>query len=230
MQINRSSFWMIPVFAMLSAFCLAQTEAIPYQTILTDGDGGALLATDTEITVDILQGSASGSVVYSETHATTTGFSGEVLLEIGNGNPTGVAFDQVDWTQQNYIVLSIKPDGFTSFIPMGSTKLLSVPYAMFALRVTCEEGCPGENGVDGEVGPQGAQGPQGSPGPQGPQGIFGPTGAVGAPGISGAETLTMSGSVPQNPTDGEFYLDDGSNRSDGLPGFRYYDGTQWLNL
>lgn len=230
MQNDKLSIWMIPVFAMLSALCLGQTEAIPYQTILTDGDGGALLAMDTEIQVDILQGSATGPIVYTETHTTTSGFSGEVDLEIGKGTPAGSAFDQVDWSQQNFMELSYKPQGFTTFIPMGKTRLLSVPYAMFALRVTCEEGCPGEDGIQGAVGPQGPQGPWGPQGEQGPQGFIGNQGPAGEVGRSGVESLGMRSVPPTVPEVGEFYLDDGTNRTDGSPGFRYFDGNQWLNL
>lgn len=35
---------------------------------------------------------------------------------------------------------------------------------------------------------------------------------------------------PSNPAVGDIYLDDGTNTADGKPHFRYWDGTQWVDL
>jgi Collagen triple helix repeat (20 copies) len=55
---------------------------------------------------------------------------------------------------------------------MGTTQLLSVPYALYA--------------ASGNAGPQGPAGPQGIPGIQGPAGLTGATGAQGPIGLTGA--------------------------------------------
>ena len=164
----------------------------------------------------------------------TTGPNGEVTLEIGNGEAIGVKFSEVDWSKQNYLQLAIKPSQFVSFIPMGASRLLSVPYAMYALRVTCDQGCPGRTGAQG---PQGPQGPQGDQGPQGPAGNDGdpsapkgPQGEKGPKGNTGIDILRIENTPPLNPIDGQLYLDDGGNRNDGNPGFRYYDGSNWIDL
>lgn len=225
---------LLALLLLATGLMLAQTEAIPYQTIITDNDGGLVTDVRTEIRVDLIQGESNGPIVYSESHETTTGPHGEVSLEIGQGQPLGVAFSEVDWTTPNYLQLSAKPEGFTSFIPFDQTRLLSVPYALFALRVTCDQGCPGQDGPSGAQGPQGPQGPQGIPGPNGadgdPNGPKGITGEQGPKGESGIETLTLSRVIPTNPDQSEVYIDDGTNRADGRPGFRFYDGTSWIDL
>jgi len=206
----------------------AQTDAIDFQTNITDRQDIPIKAADLEILVEVLEASPTGDITYTETHQVTTGINGELSLEIGNGTANNTSFSDINWEVPNYIALSLKPQGSSTFLANnGIVELLSVPYAIFATKLGCEIGCPGEDGVDG---PQGAQGLQGQQGDQGPQGIQGPIGPAGIDGIDGHQTLELTNNVPQNPEDGEFYLDDGSNRTDGLPGFRYYNGSNWINL
>ena len=222
--------WMAICFVGLTSICVAQTEAIPYQTILTDNDGAPLVSVTTEVNVDVREGTVTGPVVYSETHMLTSGASGEVYLEIGLGNATGAAFSEISWSNLHYLELSYKPAGFTSFIPMGSSRLLSVPYAHFALNVTCEQGCPGMDGVQGPQGPQGPTGPQGVSGAPGAQGPQGPQGNTGEFGLDGLYSLTVRSTVPNSTTDGWVYIDDGTNRADGLVGMRVMIGGVWIDL
>lgn len=214
---------------MVSGF--AQTKAIDYQTVITDNQGDVINLVEVELQVDLIQDSANGNTVYSETHTTTSGLSGEVSIAIGLGTPLGNNFSEVNWEKPHYIEISVKPEGFTSFIKTGTVELLSVPYALFALNLTCEQGCPGEDsslsGNVGAQGPQGPQGPQGATGAQGPQGNGGGPGGPGTPGML---TLEATSVVPSSPSSGQMYLDDGSNRTDGVPGFRFYNGSQWINL
>ncbi len=100
------------------------------------------------------------------------------------------------------------------------------------------EGLPG--GTEGPVGEEGPQGPPGDPngpmgdmgdqGPQGPPGADGAQGDKGDRGIDGLGIQEMLTVVPSNPMIHEIYLDSGANRDDGLPGFRYYDGAEWIDL
>ena len=206
----------------------AQTDAIDFQTIITDRQDLPIKSADLEILIEVLEASPTGDITYTETHKVTTGINGELSLEIGNGTANNTSFSDINWEVPNYIALSLKPQGSSTFLANnGIVELLSVPYAIFATKLGCDIGCPGEDGVDG---PQGAQGLQGQQGDQGPQGIQGPIGPAGIDGIDGHQTLELTNNVPQNPEDGEFYLDDGSNRTDGLPGFRYYNGSNWINL
>jgi hypothetical protein len=84
---------------------------------------------------------------------------------------------------------------------MGTSELLSVPYALYAANggtpgpqgpqgPAGANGSVGANGNDGAPGPQGpagAQGVQGVQGPQGAQGPAGPAGPSGAQGPAGAD-------------------------------------------
>jgi len=99
-----------------------------------------------------------------------------------------------------------------------------------------EKGPVGEpGGVAGPMGPKGQPGPdQGARGPKGIRGRAGNTGETGNEGMQGPQgdngiiNMIMQ-STP--PTNGDvLYLDDGSNRSDNRPGFRYLRNGVWLDL
>lgn len=89
---------------------------------------------------------------------------------------------------------------------------------------------------NGEPGPSGPRGDAGTKcydengvinedciGPQGPTGPSGPAGRPGRP----VEELKSVAPVLQLH---RIYLDDGTNRADGKPGFRYCNGVTWIDL
>lgn len=219
------------VWLMLSAgFMFAQSESLNYQTVLTDSEGDVILLETVDLKVEILQSSPTGVVVYEETHSTVNGLSGQIEIEIGAGSPQGSSYQDVDWSKINYIKVSYKPEGFPGFIEGEAIKLLSVPYALFTLNVTCDQGCPGADGFEGAQGLQGIQGAQGPQGQQGVQGVSGSIGKTGIQGLSGLESLLPTDMPPVNPSDGDFYLDTGSNRTDGNLGLRYFNNGQWTDF
>jgi hypothetical protein len=122
-----------------------------YQAVLRDQDGNPRENYEANIQISILQGSATGSVVYSETHSTTTNAFGLVNLEIGSKNPAN--FSLIDWANGPYYV-KIFVDG----TEMGTNQLLSVPYALYAADGVGEQGIQGIQGEKGDLGPQGLQG------------------------------------------------------------------------
>jgi hypothetical protein len=110
-------------------------QAFKYQAVARDGGGEVLANQYISLRVSIISGSADGSIVYTETHnARTTGL-GLVNLNIGEGEYPTSAFSEIDWGSGNhYINIEMDPDGGSSYIQMGTAQLLSVPYALYALR------------------------------------------------------------------------------------------------
>ena len=88
-------------------------------------------------------------------------------------------------------------------------------------------GDPGPQGPPGDPGPAGLDGPIGPQGPSGPQGPLGPQGPPGANGLPVQQILSVA---PSSPFTHTIYLDSGANRADGAIGFRYFNGTQWVDL
>jgi len=239
----------IVFFICLSCCVYSQTEAIPYHTVLYDSDGTVLNNLRVSVEVGIIQGFAEGTVVYRENHEVISESNGNIYLEIGTGTAILNQLTNVDWEQPNFISISFQPEGFGMVYTNNIVELFSVPYALFSLKVTCIEGCPGPPGEtfdcwdlnfnqiqdnatedvngDGIVDAIDCTGPPGPQGPQGPDGVPGAKGADGLNGVAQVEYL----SVPiASPTEGDYYIDDGSNREDGNIGFRYFDGTNWIDL
>lgn len=222
--------WLCIFICLCVGSMYAQTETIAYQSILSNDGGTIINNSDIELMVEIISGSANGTVVYDEIHNITTGNNGEIDIEVGSGTPSLIPFSDIDWSVPNYIQLSVRQNSNNSFASFSTRELLSVPYALFALKVACDDPCPGQPGIDGPTGATGATGPTGPTGATGATGPIGAPGADGAPGISGAENLSHTDEIPSNPEVGQFYIDDGTNRSDNNPGFRYYNGTNWIDL
>lgn len=120
---------------VMSATAIAQApEKMSYQAVVRDGAGDLVTNETVGIEVNILQGSASGIVEYTETHTATTNDNGLVTLEIGAG-VTGDNFSYVWWGNGPYFINTmIDLDGGTSYTISGTSELLSVPYALYANR------------------------------------------------------------------------------------------------
>ncbi|MFA5818660.1 MAG: hypothetical protein WC854_05220 [Bacteroidales bacterium] len=98
-----------------------------YQAVLRDARGNIKANTATHIIFNILQGSATGTAVYSETHSVTTDGYGLINLALGKGTATNGALSAINWGIGTYFV-KISVDG----VEMGTDQLLSVPYALHA--------------------------------------------------------------------------------------------------
>jgi hypothetical protein len=117
-------------FLLLAATLAGQVpSSFKYQAVLRDARGNIKANTATSIAIDILSGSATGSAVYSETHNATTDDYGLINLEIGNGTAVTGSMSAIDWSTGIYFI-KITVDG----VEMGTSQLLSVPYAQYAKK------------------------------------------------------------------------------------------------
>jgi len=88
------------------------------------------------VQISILESSETGDAKYVETHSVTTNGIGVIQLVIGQGTAVETTFDQVNWLGfDNYVKLEIDPTGGTEYEVLGTTQLLSVPYAILAENV-----------------------------------------------------------------------------------------------
>ena len=126
---------------------LAQTpQALKYQAVARDGIGNVLTNRAVSFRISILQGSASGSTTYSETHSKTTNGFGLVDLEIGHGTPVSGSFSGINWGSTVYFVkVEMDPNGGSSYLLMGTSQLLSVPYALLSKRAEIGDGWGSQN-------------------------------------------------------------------------------------
>jgi len=121
------------ILAVITAFYApAQTpQAFKYQAVARDNAGNILSNQNVSFRMSIIQGALPGTVVYSETHAVTTNEFGLANLEIGRGTPVSGLFSTIDWSiTPCFIKTELDPAGGSSFVVMGTSELLSVPYAL----------------------------------------------------------------------------------------------------
>lgn len=120
----------------MSGLLSAQTpvpSGINYQAIARNSNGGVYVNQSIAVRISVLQGSSSGAIQYSETHAVTTNGFGLFSLKIGGGTPVQGTFDDITWSTANqYVKVEVDIAGGTNYVEIGNSELLSVPYALYA--------------------------------------------------------------------------------------------------
>lgn len=120
---KRLLFILIGLLVLVSGYTQSP-HAFKYQAVVRDNSGDLLTEQSVNFQIDIIKGAVDGTTVYSESHIATTNVYGVVSLEIGNGTTTD-DFTAIEWFEDSYfITLWINGD------EMGTTQLLSVPYAL----------------------------------------------------------------------------------------------------
>ena len=121
------------IVLMLSAIVFAQApQSFKYQAVARDASGEVIADQQVSFQISILQNSESGTTVYTETHVDSTNQFGLITLEIGTGTTTD-DFTAIDWGNDAYFIqIEMDASGGTSYTLMGTSQLLSVPYALHA--------------------------------------------------------------------------------------------------
>jgi len=129
---KKSLLFISLVWFSLSA--LAQTpQGFKYQTVARNNVGEILASQNISFRMTILQGELPGTAVYTETHAVATNAVGLATLEIGRGTPVTGNFAPINWSLTPvFLKTEIDPAGGSAFVEMGTSELLSVPFAFEA--------------------------------------------------------------------------------------------------
>ncbi|MFM2305851.1 MAG: hypothetical protein RLZZ367_520 [Bacteroidota bacterium] len=185
----RSKFVATILLLYIVLLAVAQApQQLNYQAIVRDASGTPLPgATNVTVRFKIHDGSATGPVVFTETNTAVTNQFGLITMFIGGTSP----LSNVNWgSGAKFLQVEVDVTGGVNFTDMGTSQLLSVPYALFAGNSsTGTTGATGPQGATGNDGPTGAQGMQGNTGANGPTGATGPQGATGNDGPTGAQGI-----------------------------------------
>jgi len=116
----------------------AQTpNQFKYQATLRNSDGSIMAEENVDIDIKILEGSESGTAVFTETHNVTTTAYGVVSLNVGSVEDLTV----VNWGDNDYF-LEISVDGTV----IGTSQILSVPYTLYSKNANQAESLRLSNG------------------------------------------------------------------------------------
>ena len=120
------------VALIITGSLMAQApQSFNYQAVLRDAGGHIIVNTQVGMKISILQGSIDGTTVCIEEFTPTTNDFGLVTLAIGSMNT--IDFAAIDWSAGPcFVKVELDPAGGTSYTEMGTSQLLSVPYALYA--------------------------------------------------------------------------------------------------
>lgn len=142
---NTKSIFLLCMWLFATCFLQAQDkmpQAVSYQAVARDAQGKVVAQKPIGIQVEILKGSTTGTVVFSETHSPTSSKTGTVNLLIGQGTRKTGTFSSVDWGADTYYLqLSMDLNGGSNYEKVSTTQMLPVPYALYAAKAgTVENG------------------------------------------------------------------------------------------
>jgi len=108
-------------------------EAFNYQGVARDLSGTPLPNNNIALRIAVLQGSVNGTEVYKETHGVTTNDLGLFTLQVGTGTTVNGVFDMINWgADSHYLQIEMDENNGTNYQLIGTSQLLSVPYALNA--------------------------------------------------------------------------------------------------
>jgi hypothetical protein len=110
-------------------------QGFNYQATVRNSSGALITNQNVLFKFNIMLNSQTSLPVYSETHQAPTDDLGQVNLVIGTGTPTTGTFSSINWGGGSYF-LGIELNTGAGYVAMGTTQLLSVPYALHANTAT----------------------------------------------------------------------------------------------
>lgn len=108
-------------------------QRLSYQAIIRNAANALVSNAPIGMRISILQGTAAGPSVYTETQTPSTNINGLATIVIGTGTPVSGNFTTINWgTNIYFIKTETDPAGGTNYTITGTTQILSAPYALYA--------------------------------------------------------------------------------------------------
>lgn len=129
---KRLFFSLICIFA--STVLLAQSpDLFNYQGVARDLSGVPLQNKNIGLRISILRDTPTGSEVFKELHLIRTNNLGLFNIQIGSGTSVMGSIGGIDWGNGSYYLkIELDEDGGSNYKLMGTSQLISVPYALYA--------------------------------------------------------------------------------------------------
>lgn len=123
-------------------------QAFNYQAVARDLDNVPYQNAVLGIRISLNRDFPNGPSDYVESHQVLTSDLGVFALQIGKGTPQSGDMSIVDWGNHSYYLkVEMDPNGGSNYLNMGTSQLLSVPYAIYA-------GSAGDDGLDQDTDPE----------------------------------------------------------------------------
>lgn len=123
-------------YTLLFAVTIPVPQKMSYQAVIRNSSNALVTNHLVGIKISILQTSATGTVVYSETQTPTSNANGLINIAIGAGVIVSGTFSAIDWSAGPYFIKTeVDPAGGTAYSITATSELLSVPYAQLSKDV-----------------------------------------------------------------------------------------------
>ena len=124
-------------YILFTGYCFAQApQAFQYQAVARDNQGIPITNQSVALRISIISGSTTGAILYVETHGLTTNQFGLFTLQIGQGTVANGSFGSINWASNSHFMkIEMDETGGFAYQNMGTTQLISVPYALHANTV-----------------------------------------------------------------------------------------------
>ncbi len=126
------------IFLLVSASSFSQVpQGISYQAVVRNASNVLVSNSTVSAFITIQKDSANGTLVYGEIDNATTNANGLFSVVIGRGQSQIGSLSNINWGNGVYYIRSaIDPAGGTNRTIVGSSQILSVPYALYAANGT----------------------------------------------------------------------------------------------
>ena len=121
---------LLAIIATITSFAQAP-QGFNYQATVRNNTGALIVNQNVLVKFNVYQNTATGTLVYSENQTATTDDLGHIALVVGQGTATTGTFSTINWGSGSYF-LGIELNSGSGYVAMGTTQLLSVPYALYA--------------------------------------------------------------------------------------------------
>jgi hypothetical protein len=106
-------------------------QGIPYQAMIRDNNGVALMNTPVTVRFSLRQDAIDGTVEYQETHNLNTNTFGLVNTHFGTGTATQGTFAGINWSNTTKFI-QVEANTGAGYVEMGTQQMMSVPFAIKA--------------------------------------------------------------------------------------------------
>ncbi|MFN8323261.1 MAG: hypothetical protein U0T74_11440 [Chitinophagales bacterium] len=124
-------------FLLVFLFCMnamaGAPQGINYQAVVRNSSGNIVPNQAVNVRLTIHSDSINGPMVYRESDSVITTPQGIFTVVIGGGGIVSGSFSNIKWGQKtHYLQVEADITGGFNFTDMGTSQLVSVPYAMYA--------------------------------------------------------------------------------------------------
>lgn len=127
---------LIMSIAAASSVLAQAPQQFNYQAVARDASGNPISEKQLGVRISILDGSATGSALYSEVSTPSTNKQGLFSVQVGSGTGVFGTFSAIVWGgSARFLKVEIDPAGGSAYQLLGASQLLSVPYALSANKL-----------------------------------------------------------------------------------------------